>query len=41
MMSIEYADMGNRLEVETPHGRQSAVTVPKPFIDPDKEIPKR
>ena len=41
MMSIEYADMGNRFEVETPHGRQSAVTVPKPFIDPDKEIPKR
>jgi glycine cleavage system aminomethyltransferase T len=41
MLPIEHADMGNRFEVETPHGRQGAVTVPKPFIDPDKDIPKQ
>ena len=41
MLPIEHADMGNRFDVETPHGRQGAVTVPKPFIDPKKDIPKR
>ena len=38
--AIEHAHMGNRFEVETPHGRQEALTVPKPFIDPTKDIPK-
>jgi glycine cleavage system aminomethyltransferase T len=41
MLPIEHADMGNRFEVETQHGRTWAVTVPKPFIDPTKEIPKQ
>jgi glycine cleavage system aminomethyltransferase T len=41
MLPIERADMGSKYEVETPHGRTWAVTVPKPFIDPAKEIPKR
>jgi len=41
MLPIEQADMGNRFEVETQHGRTWAMTVPKPFIDPKKEIPKR
>ena len=41
MLPIEHAGMGNSFEVETPHGIQGAVTVPKPFIDPDKDIPKR
>jgi glycine cleavage system aminomethyltransferase T len=41
MLSIEHADMGNKLEVETQHGRTWAVTVPKPFIDPKKEVPKQ
>jgi aminomethyltransferase len=41
MLPIEHADMGKRFEVETPHGRQWAVTVPKPFIDPKKAIPKQ
>jgi glycine cleavage system aminomethyltransferase T len=33
--------VGRELEVETPTGRHRGVTVRKPFIDPDKEIPKR
>jgi glycine cleavage system aminomethyltransferase T len=41
MLSIGHADMGTSLEVETPHGRVGAVTVRKPFIDPDKDIPKQ
>jgi glycine cleavage system aminomethyltransferase T len=41
MLPIEQADMGNRFEVETQHGRTWATTVPKPFIDPKKEIPKQ
>ena len=40
MLPIEHADMGRKFEVETPHGRTWAITVPKPFIDPNKEIPK-
>jgi glycine cleavage system aminomethyltransferase T len=40
MLPIEHADMGNAFEVETQHGRTRAVTVPKPFIDPKKEVPK-
>jgi len=41
MLPIEQADMGNKFEVETQHGRTWAMTVPKPFIDPKKEIPKQ
>jgi glycine cleavage system aminomethyltransferase T len=41
MLPIEHADMGNRFEVQTQHGRTWATTVPKPFIDPKKEVPKR
>jgi hypothetical protein len=41
MLPIERADMGNEFEVETQHGRARATTVPKPFIDPKKAIPKR
>lgn len=41
MVPIEFAEMGTQLEVVTPQsGRTSAVVVPKPFIDPQKEIPK-
>jgi glycine cleavage system aminomethyltransferase T len=40
MLPVGHADMGTKLDVETPHGRMGAVTVPKPFIDPQKEIPK-
>ena len=41
MLPIEHAAMGNRFEVQTQHGRAEAVTVPKPFIDPKKEVPKQ
>jgi glycine cleavage system aminomethyltransferase T len=41
MLPIEYAELGRKYEVETPSGRQWATTVPKPFIDPNKEIPKQ
>ena len=41
MLPIGHADMGTSLEVETPQGRVGAVTVRKPFIDPDKDIPKQ
>ena len=41
VLPIDRAAMGNRFEVETPTGRHWATTVPKPFIDPEKDIPKR
>jgi glycine cleavage system aminomethyltransferase T len=33
--------LGQEFEVETPTGRQRGVTVRKPFIDPEREIPKQ
>jgi glycine cleavage system aminomethyltransferase T len=41
MLPVQHADMGNTFDIETQHGRTSAVTVPKPFIDPEKEVPKQ
>jgi glycine cleavage system aminomethyltransferase T len=41
MVPIEYTQLGTELEVETPGGRTSAVVVRRPFIDPEKEIPKQ
>jgi len=41
MLPIELTEFGTELEVETPHGRASAVVVRKPFIDPAKETPKQ
>jgi aminomethyltransferase len=40
MLPIGLAELGTRLEVETPWGRRSATVVKKPFLDPKKEIPK-
>ena len=40
MVPIDYAEFGTELEVETPSGRTEAIVVRKPFIDPQKEIPK-
>jgi len=40
MLPIEYAQMGTKLEVQTPNERTSAVVVRKPFVDPSKDIPK-
>jgi aminomethyltransferase len=36
MVPIEYSELGRRFEVETPHGRTSAVVVEKPFFKPEK-----
>jgi len=41
MVPIAYAELGTELEVETPAERTSAVVVRRPFIDPEKEIPKQ
>jgi glycine cleavage system aminomethyltransferase T len=40
MLPIEFTELGTDMDVETPHGRTSAVVVEKPFIDPRKETPK-
>jgi aminomethyltransferase len=40
MLSIAHAELGTELVVETPSGKTTAVVVRKPFIDPQKEIPK-
>jgi glycine cleavage system T protein len=41
MVPIEYATLGTQLAVETPEeGERVATVVPKPFVDPTKEIPK-
>jgi glycine cleavage system aminomethyltransferase T len=41
IVPIEYTQQGTELEVETPRERTSAVVVRRPFIDPEKEIPKQ
>jgi glycine cleavage system aminomethyltransferase T len=41
MVPVSYQEPGTPLVVETQHGRQDAVVVQKPFLDPSKEIPKR
>jgi aminomethyltransferase len=41
MLPIELTEFGTEVEVETRHGRQDAVVVRKPFIDPAKETPKQ
>jgi aminomethyltransferase len=42
MLPVEYTEFGTELTVETPQsGRVEAVVVRKPFIDPDKEVPKQ
>jgi glycine cleavage system aminomethyltransferase T len=38
---MEYTQLGTELEVETPVERTSAVVVRRPFIDPEKEIPRQ
>jgi len=38
MVDIEYAALGTRLDVDTPHGTVTATVVDKPFFDPKKEI---
>jgi glycine cleavage system T protein len=38
---VELSELGTKLTVETPFGDAPAVVVPKPFVDPKKEIPRR
>jgi glycine cleavage system T protein len=38
---VERAALGTELEVETPLGKASALVVERPFVDPEKEIPKK
>jgi glycine cleavage system aminomethyltransferase T len=41
MVPIELAEFGTELEVSTPTERTSAIVVRRPFIDPEKEVPKQ
>jgi glycine cleavage system aminomethyltransferase T len=41
MVPVEYTQLGTELEVETPRERTTAAVVPRPFIDPEKEIPRQ
>jgi aminomethyltransferase len=37
---VELSEVGTELAVETPTRKAGATVVPKPFVDPKKEIPK-
>jgi glycine cleavage system aminomethyltransferase T len=41
MLPVELSELGTEVDVETPGGRCPAVVVPKPFIDPTKDLPKQ
>jgi aminomethyltransferase len=41
MVPVEYEAYGTELVVETQHGRNDAVVVQKPFVDPKKDKPKQ
>jgi aminomethyltransferase len=41
MVPLEFTELGTELEVETPKEKTSAVVVRRPFIDPEKEVPKQ
>jgi aminomethyltransferase len=41
MLPIEFTQPGTEVGVETPDERTSAIVVRRPFIDPQKEIPKQ
>jgi aminomethyltransferase len=40
LLPIEQTGLGTNLVVETPWGKKEATVVPKPFVDPKKDIPK-
>jgi aminomethyltransferase len=40
MLPLAQTALGTRLQVETPWGMADATVVPKPFVDPKKDIPK-
>jgi aminomethyltransferase len=41
MVPVRYEAYGTELVVETQHGRNGAVVVQKPFVDPKKDTPKQ
>ncbi|MGH3104645.1 MAG: glycine cleavage T C-terminal barrel domain-containing protein, partial [Gaiellaceae bacterium] len=41
MLPLEFTELGTELKVETTSEKTSAVVVRRPFIDPEKEIPKQ
>jgi hypothetical protein len=42
MLPIGLAEpLGQECDVQTPAGRHRRITVPKPFIDPGKQIPRQ
>lgn len=40
MVPLEFTDPGSTLTLDTEAGRREATVVPKPFVDPKKELPK-
>ena len=40
MVPIQHSDLGTELRIEAPGGPRNATVVRRPFIDPEKEIPK-
>jgi glycine cleavage system aminomethyltransferase T len=41
MLPVSHTALGTRVTVEVPRGaRRTATVVPKPFVDPKKDIPK-
>ena len=40
MVGTEHAEIGTSLTIQGPGGDVDAVVVPKPFVDPEKDIPK-
>ncbi|MBW3601241.1 MAG: glycine cleavage system protein T [Actinobacteria bacterium] len=41
MVPLQHSELETELEVQTPSGREGAVVVEKPFLDPTKETPKQ
>lgn len=41
MVPVEHGELGTELRVTTQHGRQDAVVVRKPFVDPQKAKPRQ
>jgi glycine cleavage system aminomethyltransferase T len=38
---VQHAELGSKLTVQIPEvGEREATVVPKPFVDPEKAIPK-
>lgn len=40
MLPVEHAELGAEVTITVPDGERRATVVPKPFVDPQKEIPK-